>query len=186
MNAEGIVRLVTDALDGLLVPYVLVGSFASNIYGIARSTQDVDLVIDSNLKRVSDLMRLLGPEFHRDPQIHFETVTGSSKSVIEHQPTKFEIEVFQLTDDPHDQSRFKRRRKARIYGSEMYVLTAEDVLVTKLNWLHRANRTKDLLDVQHVISVQDEHLDWPYIESWCNQHGSRALLEKIRSDLAQP
>ena len=35
---------VIDALNALAVPYLLVGSFASNFYGIPRSTQDADFV----------------------------------------------------------------------------------------------------------------------------------------------
>jgi len=35
-------------------------------------------------------------------------------------------------------------------------------------------------DVRAVIGVQGEQLDWPYIESWCERHGTRALLEEIR------
>jgi uncharacterized protein YprB with RNaseH-like and TPR domain len=45
------------------------------------------------------------------------------------------------------------------------------------------NRAKDLMDVQNVISVQGDALDWPYIERWCDEHGSRPLLEKIRAEL---
>lgn len=183
MNAEQIIRRVLDSLDELEVPYVLVGSFASNIYGQARSTRDADLVVQGPLGQVSALMRKLGSEFSRDPQIQFETVTGTRKTVIVHKPTKFEVEVFELSDDPHDQIRFARRRQARIYGGDSWVLTPEDVLVTKLKWLHRANRTKDLLDVQHVIGVQADSLDWTYIERWCDEHGSRQLLEKIRAEL---
>jgi hypothetical protein len=28
--------------------------------------------------------------------------------------------------------------------------------------------------------VQGEKLDWPYIEGWCERHGTRGLLEEIR------
>jgi hypothetical protein len=30
------------------------------------------------------------------------------------------------------------------------------------------------------MSVQRDKLDWPYIESWCDRHGTRSLLEEIR------
>ena len=26
-------------------------------------------------------------------------------------------------------------------------------------------------------------LDWPYIESWCDRHGTRKLLEQIRKEV---
>lgn len=29
-------------------------------------------------------------------------------------------------------------------------------------------------------STKDADFDWPYIEGWCERHGTRALLEQIR------
>jgi hypothetical protein len=185
MTAEFVVRTVLDALDASSIPYVLVGSFASNIYGTPRSTQDADLVVNATPGQLSRFIAALGPDFERDPQLQFETVTGTTKTIIRHVPTKFEIEIFQLSNDPHDQSRFARRRLTQIYGGYSHVLTAEDVVVTKANWLHRANRTKDLLDLQQVIAVQGDSLDWAYIERWADQHGSRALLDRIRNEVSE-
>jgi hypothetical protein len=34
-----------------------------------------------------------------------------------------------------------------------------------------------------VIAVQGDAIDWPYVEAWCDQHGSRKLLEQIREEL---
>jgi len=38
--------MISTALDGAGVPYMLVGSFASTPHGAPRTTQDIDLVID--------------------------------------------------------------------------------------------------------------------------------------------
>ncbi len=73
----------------------------------------------------------------------------------------------------------------KIQGRSTWILSAEDVLVTKLNWLLRANRQKDLQDIRNVIAVQGDAIDWSYVEGWCDQHGSRELLEKIRAELRQ-
>jgi hypothetical protein len=56
-------------------------------------------------------------------------------------------------------------------------------LVTKLNWLHIAKRIKDQIDIESVIAVQGSAIDWPYVENWCGQHGSRKLLDQIRTDI---
>lgn len=184
MKVQEIVRRVFESLEATAIPYVLVGSFASNIYGIIRSTKDADFVIRVAPGEFKNLMDALGTDFVRDPQIQFETVTGTKKHLVREPESGFEIEFFELSDDPHDQQRFARRRKLSVLGHDAWVLAPEDVLVTKLNWLHRANRGKDLLDVENVISVQGDMLDWPYIESWCDAHGSRPLLDKIRAELA--
>jgi hypothetical protein len=130
-------------------------------------------------------VKALGEDYHRDPQIQFETVTATSKTVITERTTGFVIEIFALSDDAHDLARFARRKMIEIQGRYTWILSAEDVLVTKLNWFLRANRQKDLQDIRNVIGVQGDAIDWSYVEGWCDQHGSRELLEKIRAELRQ-
>lgn len=45
MTAEEAALAVVDALERTGIPYMVVGSLASNLYGTPRSTQDVDIVI---------------------------------------------------------------------------------------------------------------------------------------------
>ena len=37
---------VIEALEATDIPYMVVGSFSSNYYGISRSTKDADLVVE--------------------------------------------------------------------------------------------------------------------------------------------
>ncbi len=129
--------------------------------------------------------RMLAGSKADDPQVQFETVTGTKKIVVEETESWFEIEFFELSSDPHDLERFARRRRLKVFDRDAWVLTPEDVLVTKLNWIHRTGRKKDIIDVENVISVQGDALDWPYVEQWCDRHGSRPLLEKIRAELGR-
>ena len=185
MKTEQIVRRVLDSLDSVGIRYVLVGSFASNVYGVVRSTLDADIVVQTAPGQVADLIRSLGPQFERELQTQFETVTGTQKTLLRERESGFEIELFDLSNDRHDQERFARRRKLPMFDRETWVLAVEDVLVTKLRWLHLANRAKDLGDIQNVIAVSGDIVDWPYVERWCDQHGSRPQLEKIREELRQ-
>ena len=69
-------------------------------------------------------------------QPSFETVTGTFRDRVRVPPLAFEIEIFHLSADAHDQSRFQRRRKVmdELVGCEVYVPTAEDVIIMKLRW----------------------------------------------------
>jgi predicted nucleotidyltransferase len=45
MTSNEAVSKVAAALEGAGIPYMLVGSYSSNMYGVARSTQDADFVV---------------------------------------------------------------------------------------------------------------------------------------------
>jgi hypothetical protein len=183
MISQETIRYVIDCIEGCGIQYVLVGSLASNTYGIVRSTKDADFVVQTKPSQLSELVKALGERFELEPQVQFETVTGNLKSLLRERDTQFEIELFQLSNDPHDQARFSRRKRIKVFDRDTWVLSVEDVLVTKLNWLHIAKRIKDQIDIESVIAVQGSAIDWPYVENWCDQHGSRKLLDQIRTDI---
>lgn len=176
---------VVAAFDALGIDYLLAGSFSSNFYGIPRSTKDADFVAVM-IGKVGSLEKELGTEFEFDEQSSFETVTGTYREKVKVPSVPFEIEIFHLSADAHDQSRFQRRRKVfdELVGCEVYVPTAEDVIIMKLRWAKIAKRGKDSEDVRDVIAVQgDEALDWEYIHHWTGLHGTRVLLDEIRASI---
>jgi hypothetical protein len=183
MTSEEAALAVLSALETLGIPYMLVGSFSSNYYGIARSTKDADFVVELGGQSIGLLADHLGGAFRLDPQMTFETVTMTTRHVMEVVGIPFKIEIFHLSDDPHDQERFRRRRRVKLFNLEINLPTAEDVIITKLRWAVQNRRSKDSDDIRNVIAVQAGRLNWDYIHSWCDRHSTRALLDEIRQSI---
>jgi len=173
---ESITLRVAEALEACGIRFLLSGSFASNYYGIPRSTRDADFVLQTTHAVGHELVRRLGEGFLLDPQLSFETNTGAFRQELRHTESAFKIELFLLSQDPHDQSRFARRREVQLHHRRLWLPSPEDVVITKLRWA----RGKDRDDARDVMAVQHDRLDWAYIEQWCGQHGTSALLEEIR------
>lgn len=179
-------RRVIEAFTRLKIPHMVVGGLSSNAYGIPRATKDADIVLAVDAKTLFDAAAELKPDFVLDEQGSFEMVTGTMRYHLRVPAIAFEIELFMLSSDPHDQKRFDRRRLVRSQqiGTEIMVPTAEDVIVMKLRWAKIAKRGKDQEDVRDVIAVQgDEALDWDYIHQWTAEHGTRELLDAIRASI---
>jgi hypothetical protein len=183
MTSEDATVAVIDALESLAVPYMLVGSLSSNYYGIPRSTKDADIVLQAEAGTVRRLADHLGTSFRLDPQLSFETITMTTRQILEVADAPFKIELFHLSEDPHDQERFRRRQRVDLFNREVSLPTAEDVIITKLRWCHQGSRGKDWEDIRNVIAVQGEKLDWEYVSSWCDRHGTRAILDDIRQSI---
>lgn len=183
----------TDALISLIrtlekaeVPYMIVGSYSSNFYGIPRSTNDADLVVSFDHADWGKLTSILPPDLELDQQSSFEMVTSTRKELIKLKNSPFEIELFYLSKDAHDSTRFDRRQKVEIMpGVAACLPTAEDVIIQKLRWFRSAKRAKDFADVVAVLQVQGpEQLDWPYIENWCAKHQTLDLLAEAKTEAA--
>ncbi len=168
VEGESITRAVVEVLEEGAFPYMLVGSFSSNMYGIARSTKDADFVIDVADRSVMPrLMKALDHLLIFDPQVSFEGLTGSTRYEAMARTFPFRIEFFERSNDAFAIARFERRVRhpSSIFGREVWIPTAEDVVIQKLRWA----RDKDRVDARDVMAVQGTALDHAYIEDWCHR-----------------
>jgi hypothetical protein len=183
MNPEEATAAVIDAMEALQIPFMLVGSLSCNYYAVPRSTQDADFVVQLEPGAIASLAKRLGPRFQLDRQMSFETVTATTRHILRVTDDAFVVELFLLSDDEHDRQRFARRLRGRILDRDVPIPTVEDVVITKLRWSHAGQRTKDLTDARNVIAIQGDRIDWTYVTSWCDRHGTRELLDRVRQSL---
>jgi len=179
MTSNEIVFRVIEELERHGVPYMLVGSYSSNAFGIARSTQDADFVIEAGDRSLAPVFQALSPIIKFDPQMQLESVTMTLRFIGQVPVTGFKIELFLTSNDPHDQERFRRRKRYPFLTGHAFLPSPEDVLLQKMRWYVRAKRAKDLDDVQNVLAVQAGKLDLPYIRQWADRHGTRELFERL-------
>ena len=185
MTGTEVLLDLTAALESAGVPYMIVGSYSSNFYGIPRSTKDADLVIHLPANGWSRLSSLLPTGLHWEAQSGFELVTSTRRERLRVAGSLFGIELFHLSLDAHDQARFARRRRIEIFpGSPVWLPAPEDVVIQKLRWAAQAKRAKDFADAVAVMQVQGRSLDWGWIEEWCRQHGTLELLARAKSEAA--
>jgi len=164
---------------------MVMGSFSSNRYGVPRATNDADFVLKLMAEDRERLFSSLPAAFKVDPQVGFEMVTGTWRQIIQVPEIPFTIELFELSSDPDDVSRFARRRKLTLLSRESWLPTPEDVIIQKLRWSKSAKRTKDFDDVVAVMGVQGEAaLDWDYIRKWCAEHGTLEMLAEATTEAA--
>lgn len=186
MLVEELAGRVIAACEAEQVDHMVTGALAFNLYGIPRSTKDVDLVIDvSGDDVIRRLIARLEPEIEFRDQVQFDTLTWGRRHIGRvHGNTALEVELFELFDDPFVKEQFRRRqrRKSGQIRLVTWVPTAEDIVVQKIRW----GRSKDLDDARDVLAVQGlETLDMEYIRNWCTGHGTVERLDKILTELPE-
>ncbi len=125
---------VLDALESIGIPYMVVGSLSTNCMECRGLPRTPISSLEAGSSSILQLGNRLGPQFRLDPQPSFEMVTMTIRYILEVVGISFKIELFRLSDDAHDQERFRRRRRVRLLGREVSMLTVEDVVVTKVRW----------------------------------------------------
>jgi len=181
-----VLRVIT-AFDEMGIPYLIGGSFASSLYGWARSTNDADLLAAIRLDQVSLLVQKLEAEFYVSLQATRRAVQSARHFNLIHLDTNFKVDVFIAKRDGFTEQQLQRRQLREITLNQQlhaYFASPEDTVLAKLNWYRRGNEVSDLQwrDVLNVIKVQGERLDLDYMRHWAKELGVADLLEQAISE----
>ena len=174
--------LVIEALEKLGVPYFIGGSMASALHGTAHSTLDTDLVVDLQPEQVKTLATFLADDFYIDADMILDAIQHRSSFNIIHRVTMFKVDIFILKQRPFDQTQFLRRQ-AQVIPSDperkVYVTTAEDIILAKLEWYRLGGEASDRQwrDILGVLKVQAGRLDMDYLHRWAAELAVGDLLQ---------
>jgi hypothetical protein len=187
VNILDVVRQVVAALEGLDVPYVLVGSIASSARGIPRTTNDADIVADLRHDHAAPLAAALQGRFYVDVGTVIRAISQHRSFNAIHLETGFKIDVFVPPPGGFGWQQLARRLPERL-GAEganpVSVATAEDTVIAKLEWYRASGEASDRqwLDLVGVIKVQGPAIDGAYLREWSAKLGLTALLDRALMD----
>lgn len=175
--------LVIDALEALNVPYLIGGSFAAAVYGVARMTADADLVADVRFEHIEPLASRLSTEFYLDVESMREAIRHRSSFSLIHFMTTFKVDVFIPKQRPYSQTQLERRVRQPLSGETdrlAYFSSAEDSVLSKLEWYRMGGEVSDRQwrDILGVIKTQSGRLDVAYLRQWAAALNVADLLEK--------
>jgi hypothetical protein len=186
-----VTRLVVAAFDAARVRYFLGGSVASALYGEARSTRDIDFVAAMLPHDVEPFLAALGNKFYDDAAAIGAAVAARRSFNVIHLDTMVKADIFIFKADAFGRSQFTRRTARQLSQDDptsIYVASAEDTVLAKLQWYRDGGGVSDrqLNDVLGVLKVQGATLDGAYLEEWAGELGLTDLLRRAREDAGLP
>ncbi len=144
MSAAEVLGRISAALDRAGIAYMLTGSFASAYHGAPRSTQDIDIVIAANSEQLRKFVEYLpSGEYYADLDAALEAHRRQSL-----------LNVIDLAT-----------------GLDLFVASAEDVVIAKLEWAKLAQSQRQIEDVAAILKLRWELLNGPYLERWISELG---------------
>jgi len=180
MDPLDVAALVARALEDLGVRCFIGGSLASTFHGEPRFTRDADLVAELQLRHAEPLAQTLASTFYVDVESIRRAVTRRGSFNVIHLPTAFKVDVFVSKLRPFDRSQFARREAAPSEEQEIYIASAEDTVLAKLEWYREGGEVSDQQwrDVLAILTVQGKRLDREYLRTWADSLGVRDLLDR--------
>lgn len=178
-----LVRIVRE-LDRAGIEHMLVGSFASTFHGDPRTTNDIDLVIDSERAALDRFVRQLDPgSWYVSSESAEEAWRSRGQFNVVLLESGWKVDLILRKDRAFSREEFSRRQSAEIAGAEVHVATAEDTIIAKLEWATAGESERQLRDVAGVLELRGRDLDLRYIERWVEELGLREPWARVRDRL---
>lgn len=172
MITEDIFRRIIQALGRAGIPYMLTGSFASSYHGVPRATQDIDLVIAPSAAQLRNLVHLLpATEYYVNEETALDALARESQFNVIDFSTGWKIDFIIRKSRAFSRAEFDRRSAVDLFGLELFIVSAEDVLLAKLEWAKTGQSVRQLEDCANLIRVRWGELERPYVEHWVAQLG---------------
>ncbi len=181
---------IVDILEKQGIRYVLVGSFASSVHGMYRSTADLDIVADISSEQIQALFNALRHDFYVDEHVMRDAVVQRGSFNAIHFDSVFKVDIFIPKTDSFGMTELDRRQLRKISpdGDEtVFVATAEDTILAKLRWYRAGHEpsTNQWNDVLGILGTSLQTLDFQYLNAWATALGLSDLLEKALGDVRE-
>jgi hypothetical protein len=154
VTQEEVVAGVVDVLERLGVVYMVAGPFASNFHGVPRMTQDADLVIEIDEPGVVRLVRALEHTFYVSEDAAREAVRLRRLFNAIHLETGFKVDLVVKKDRPFSDEELKRRGQGRLAGRLVSIASAEDTILSKLEWSRDGRSDRQFADARAIVQFR--------------------------------
>lgn len=167
MNVQDVFQRLAVTLDRAGIAYMVTGSFASAYHGVPRATQDIDIVIEAAPDQLRTLIDLLPEnEYYVDADAAMSARSHESLFNIVDLATGWKIDLIVRKSRPFSEEEFRRRRKINMSGVEVFVASAEDVIISKLEWSKLSQSSRQIEDAAAILRMRWESLDQTYLQKW--------------------
>ena len=171
---------IIQIFSDLKIPYMICGSLGSSLYGEPRATNDIDIVVDGNLKRIKEFIAAFPEQdYYADLDMAVDAFKNRSLFNIIDLNSGWKADIIFLKEDEFSQVEFSRRKHTILLGSNVQIISPEDSILSKLDWSKKGGSERQFPDALGVAIVQWENLYMNYWKKWARQLNIKDLLNKL-------
>ena len=174
-----IVRDVSNKFEQAGIAYMLTGSMAMNYYAQPRMTRDIDIVIAIGPNDVKRVAALFEPEYYVSEESILESVEHESIFNLIHHESVIKVDCIVRKRSEYRQVEFARRQKVTILDFTTYLVSKEDLIISKLFWAKDSHSEIQLGDVRNLLAAG---YDAAYLRRWTAELGLDSLLQECLHD----
>jgi hypothetical protein len=174
-NEIDIIRDISEKFSRAGVRFMLTGSIAMNYYAQPRMTRDIDVVIDINTETATAVLALFAEDYYVDAEAIGSAIAHESLFNLIHQETVIKVDCIVRKRSEYRRCEFDRRGQVTIQDFPTWIVSKEDLIISKLYWAKDSHPEFQLRDVRNLLQTD---YDAEYINRWTRELGLDGLLKE--------
>jgi hypothetical protein len=170
---------LVGALNLAGIPYMLSASIGSSFHGRPRATNDIDIVVAPTQAQLDGLLLSLGQDFYVSEDAARDVLSRRASFNVIDVKMAWKADIIVRRDRPFSTTEFGRRQKVNVLGLDVWIVSPEDAILSKLEWAGDSHSEQQLRDALGVLAVQYDNLDQDYLRKWAKELNGQDLLEKL-------
>jgi len=175
-NELDILRDVSQRLDSAGIAFMLTGSVAMNYYAQPRMTRDIDLVVALDKLQAETIVRLFEADYYVDGKAVARAIAQRSIFNLIHDQTVIKVDCIVLKSDAYRQEEFARRKQITLGDFQTWIVSREDLILSKLYWAKESRSEIQLRDVRNLLALDCDDV---YLRSHAPTLGVDELLKEM-------
>jgi len=177
---------LVEAFDRLGITYYIGGSVSSSLHGLARQSQDVDVIADIRPDQVRALVQTLQSDYYVDEQAWQAAISHGHLYNVIHLNTMLKLDMIPLKRRAFTREEARRAQPRLLEAGtrQVRIASAEDAIPTKLEWFDLGGRSsaRQWNDIHGIMVRQGASLDLAYMRHWADALRVRDLLERALTE----
>ncbi len=177
-NELDIVRDVSQRLEAAGLEFMLTGSMAMNYYALPRMTRDIDIVIALASTDAALIERSFAPDYHVSLDAVRNAIDRRFMFNLLHEDSVIKVDFIVRKDSDYRLAEFARRQRITIEDFTTWIVSKEDLIISKLDWARDSRSNQQFGDVRNLTSTG---CDIAYIQHWTEILGLSSLWQEMQS-----
>ena len=174
-NELDVLRDVTKRFSDAGIQYMLTGSFALNYYAQPRMTRDIDLVVALEAKDARAIVALFEDDYYVPPNAVARAIANESLFNIIHNESIIKVDCIIRKNTEYRRLEFDRRKQVIVAEIKLWIVSKEDLIISKLWWAKDSHSEFQLRDVKSLLKSD---YDSAYLRTWTDKLRLNDLLKE--------
>ncbi|MCH7685343.1 MAG: hypothetical protein IH899_01445 [Planctomycetes bacterium] len=168
-----------NKLSAAEIPYMITGSFGTNFHGEPRATADIDFVVFPTMQQIQKFIESLEEHLYVSSAAAQTAIETESMFNVIDTKSGWKVDLIVRKSRPFSVEEFNRREAISFQGQEIFILSAEDAILSKLEWGKKGKSERQLRDAESVAVLQRGKLDVEYLKKWAGELSVEEELSQI-------